>query len=112
MSTDRSMTIGALLVSAELGNGHKNARPGKALQEALHVDGRTLRQYIEDARAAGVVICNEQDGKGYFIAATMDEAERQYWQEHNRALSILRRMTPLRRMLVKAGRKVTTAKGQ
>ena len=46
-----------------------------------------------------MVICNAQDGEGYFLPRTKEDLERQYRQNQNRALAILRQQKHIRRRL-------------
>ncbi len=65
----------------------------------LGMSDRTVRQMIEELRNEGHLICNSQDGRGYFIAETDAEIARQYRQDCARAMSILRRIKPFRRAM-------------
>lgn len=87
-----------------LRKGHGNARPIKELAEGLFLNERTVRELLEDARAHGFLVCNEQDGRGYYLAETMDEVERQYRRDYRRAMSLLVRLKPMRKILRQAGR--------
>lgn len=60
---------------------------------------RAVRQRIEELRNEGHLICNLQNGKGYFIAENDEEVELQYRQDCARAMSILRRIKPFRHYL-------------
>lgn len=60
---------------------------------------RAIRAEIAGLREQGHLICNDQDGKGYYIATTVDEVRRQYQQDTNRFLSICRRMKAERQFL-------------
>ena len=86
-----------------LGRGHAQARTAKDLAAALCVNERTLRELYEDARAEGFLICNDMDGKGYYIADTVQDVRRQYTRDHNRAMALLSRLKPMRRILHEAG---------
>ena len=79
-----------LLVADTVPEGKKNAISRKELAERLGVCHRTAREWLELARADGLVIANDQDGKGYYQPVTADECSRQYAQNRNRAMSILR----------------------
>lgn len=61
--------------------------------------GRSVRKAIQTARQEGMVICNAQDGEGYFLPRTKEDLERQYRQNQNRALAILRQQKHIRRRL-------------
>lgn len=63
---------------------------------------RMVRNLIEDLRNEGHLICNLQDGRGYYIAETEDEIWAQYRQDCARAMSILRRIKPFRHALMRA----------
>lgn len=60
---------------------------------------RKLRKAIQKARQEGMVICNAQNGEGYFLPRTKEDLERQYKQNQNRALAILRQQKHIRRRL-------------
>ena len=68
---------------------------------AMHtgLSDRVVRQRIEELRNEGHLICNLQNGSGYFLADTDEEVERQYKQDCARAMSILRRIKPFRHYL-------------
>lgn len=51
---------------------------------------RDLRRAIEKARQEGMVICNAQDGNGYFLPNTYEELDAQEKRNTNRAVAILR----------------------
>ena len=87
-----------------LDRGHENAKPLKNLAEELYINERTLRELLEQARADGYLICNDMDGKGYYLADTLDDVDRQYRRDYNRAMALLVRLKPMRRMLREAGR--------
>ena len=84
--------------------GHENARTRSEIVEKSGYNDRYVREIIEAARDAGWLVCNEQDGRGYYLAWTVDEIERQFWRDQNRALSILKRQRPFRQALKAAGR--------
>lgn len=60
----------------------------KQLALKLKVADQQMRQYLELAKQL-YPICNLQDGKGYFLAKTRGDAERQLHQETSRAKKIL-----------------------
>lgn len=65
---------------------------------------RKLRKIIARLRRY-VPIINLQDGRGYYIPTDEQEkeAEKYYWQEYRRAMSILVRLKPLRTWLSTRG---------
>lgn len=87
-----------------LRKGHENARPIRELSRELTLTERVIREMLEGARAQGVLVCNEQDGKGYYLAETLDDIERQYRRDYRRAMSLLVRLKPMRKILRQAGR--------
>lgn len=89
-----------------IGKGRENAVTRKELCTCLFLSDRDCRELIERARRDGVPICNEQDGRGYYLAETTEEILRQYRSDHARAMSLLKRLTPMRRALKAAGYKL------
>ena len=61
------------------------------------VSDRTLRRAIERARQEGMIICNAQDGCGYFLPNTYEDLDRQELRNTHRALAILRQNKFIRR---------------
>ena len=102
MSTENKALMD--MAVGRLGRGHERAKPVKDLAGALHVNERTLRELLEQARADGFLICNDMDGKGYYLADTLEDVDRQYHRDYNRAMALLARLKPMRRMLREAGR--------
>lgn len=92
------------LVPRVLLYGHENARTRPEIVAASGFNDRTVREIIEAARDAGWLVCNDQDGHGYYLGWTLDEIERQFWRDQSRALSILQRQKHFRRRLKAAGR--------
>ena len=66
-----------------------------------YIPDRTMRKMIENARQEGLVICNGQDGSGYFLPTSREELKRQYNQNESRAMSIMRQQKYIRRELAK-----------
>lgn len=83
--------------------GRENAIRRDDLAYALGVSDRSLRKSIENARAAGMLINNDGDGKGYYQSDDTEDLVRQYRQDTSRALSILYRRKTIRRLLVERG---------
>lgn len=86
--------------------GRKNAITRSALAVKLGMSDRQMRKAIEDARYAGLVILNDQNGRGYWISDDILEMRRQYAQDTSRAMSILKRRKPLRDALKAAGQRI------
>lgn len=65
---------------------------------AMHTgaNDRTVRLAIEDLRSEGWLICNDQDGEGYYLALEDQEILRQYRRDCARAMSILKRLKAFR----------------
>ena len=92
-------------VVSAIPEGRENAIPRAELVAALGMNDRTVRACIEAARRDGVFIISIQErGGGYYRATEPEEIERQYHIDRARALSILARLTPMRRYLRAAGR--------
>lgn len=86
--------------------GKDNAITRQRLVELTGLPDRQIRKHIEEARAQGEIIINDGDGRGYYRSDDLDEIERQYRQDTNRAMAILIRRKFLRRRLKAAGRAV------
>jgi hypothetical protein len=86
--------------------GRENAVTRQVLCALTGLSDRKVRKLIEDARREGCIICNDQDGAGYYQTADLDEIESQYRQQRSRALSILSQQKHMRRLLKAAGREV------
>ncbi len=86
--------------------GRENAVTREMLRSLTGKSDRMIREEIEQARRRGCIICNDQSGAGYFQTDDLDEISRQYWQNKNRALSILAQQKHQRRLLKAAGREV------
>lgn len=79
--------------------GKKYAMTRPELAAKLGWSDRQLRRNIEQARQEGVVIANDQDGRGYYFPETREEKEALYRQNENRAMSILRQQKHIRAAL-------------
>ncbi len=86
--------------------GRRNAITRQALAAKLGMNDRTARKAIEEARAAGLLIMCEQNGRGYYQSDDPVEMRCQYQQDTNRAMSILKRRKPLLDALRAAGQRV------
>ena len=75
-----------------------NTRQWISMHTGIH--DRKVREIIEELRNEGHLICNLQDGNGYFLAETTEEILQQYKQDCNRAMSVLRRVKPFRHALL------------
>lgn len=96
-----SMAV-AELVSV-LGEGREKAMPRRALCRALDMSDRAVRKLITEARQAGYIIVNDQDGNGYYLAADTADMLRFVRQEDARARSIFRATAPARTALKREG---------
>ena len=82
------------MVAAVLGHLHKgkaNAVKHDVLVSLTGLKDRQLRLALEKARRDFCII-NDQDGKGYYLPESKEDAKRYYKQEYNRAMSILKRL--------------------
>jgi len=75
-----------------------NTRQWISMHTGIH--DRKVRELIEELRNEGYLICNAQNGSGYYLAETTEEILQQYRQDCNRAMSILRRIKPFRHALI------------
>lgn len=85
-------------------HGKENAVTRAQLCRMTGLPDRQNRKLIELAQRRGCIILNDQDGKGYYTTTDPDVLIRYYRQERGRALSTLRKLTPLRRRLREEGR--------
>lgn len=82
-----------------LGIGSDKARTRDQPCRLSGMSDRAVRKEIETLRNEGVIIINRQDGKGYYISEDPAEMEKQYKQNHARAMAILRQQRHLRRKI-------------
>ena len=88
----------AMILSC-LRHGRDLANSRQWLSTRTGLNDRYVRELIEELRMDGFLICNAQNGWGYYLADDMDEVLDQYKQDMARAMSILRRMKPFRQAL-------------
>ena len=86
--------------------GKKNAISRGALAASAGYSDRHVREIIAQLQQKGYMICNMSGGEGYFVAADLDEIEAYYRQEQARAVSIFKRIKPMRQVLKLNGRAV------
>ena len=84
--------------------GKENAVSKEFLAEMAEISDRTVRRAIEQARLAGYLICSDTDSKGYYISNDVDDIERQFRQDKNRANKIMQRRWAFHKILKKEGR--------
>lgn len=72
------------------------------LCEITGLSDRQVRKIIEDLRQVHVIL-NDQNGAGYYQTHNILKVLKYYRQEMARALSVLRRLKPMRRALKGAG---------
>ena len=68
------------------------------LEQTFNLSKRDIRRAIMNLKQK-YPICNFQDGKGYFMAKTKAQAQRQYRQEKSRANKIYRGLDGLMKLL-------------
>ncbi|MDL2220603.1 hypothetical protein LJC55_02945 [Eubacteriales bacterium OttesenSCG-928-N14] len=81
-----------------LGEGKENAITGQSIADIVGISLRDVRLNIEHLRKTHIII-NDQDGEGYYLSDEPLLAQRYYWQEYSRAISILSRLKPVRAFL-------------
>ena len=79
--------------------GKDKAKTREQLCELSGLCDRVVRKEIEALRDEGIIIINDQDGKGYYISEDINEMQKQYRQNQARAMSILRQQKHLRRRM-------------
>ena len=90
-----NMEIMADNLAKHLLHGHEMAKTRYQLCHELGVNDRALRKLIEVARSRGHMICNDQDGWGYYLGIEREEINRQYKREHARMVKIWNGMRPM-----------------
>jgi DNA-binding GntR family transcriptional regulator len=93
-----------------LKKGRKNAVTRSELARLAGVSDRRMRKAIEDLRNEGYLICNLQDGKGYFIAESEQDLKSQFAINNARAMSILIQQKYIRRELKKINKEAPRSK--
>lgn len=83
--------------------GRENAITRSELAARLCMTDRRVRSLIAEARARGELILNACDGQGYYISDDLSEIHGQYLVDKSRALSVLKRLKTMRRLLKDAG---------
>lgn len=86
--------------------GRANAISLNSLAAGLCMRERGVREAIETARAQGVVILNDYNGRGYYRTDDLDEISAAYWREKRRMKHMYQATLPMRRLLKEAGRDV------
>ncbi|HBS60922.1 MAG TPA: hypothetical protein DEA44_16870 [Firmicutes bacterium] len=94
---DRSVATPEMLLQY-IPTDSKNGITRQELVEITGVSDRIVRQRIEVLRRDYPII-NHQNGRGYFVSHDPAELRSYYKQERNRALSILYRLKPIRKIL-------------
>lgn len=79
--------------------GKENAVKRETLVARLGLSDRTVRLLIQGARERGEIILNDQSGAGYYTTNDVGELKRQLKTNENRAFSVLRQSTYLRRKI-------------
>lgn len=87
--------------------GRENAIRRADLVARINLPDRKVREMIETARKDGALILNDQTGAGYYISEDLGELKRQLRSNHNRAMSVLRQNTHLRRKIKELEKDVT-----
>ena len=84
--------------------GKDNARQKRELMYETDTRDRGLRRLIQKAYSFGYLIANDQDGRGYYLIDTVEEAKRYYRQERARDMAIVdQKLRPLARYIRENG---------
>lgn len=86
--------------------GKENARTREYLRSVTGLADRQLRKEIEDAVKSGEWICNDEDGKGYYIAENLSDLYRSYKLAHTKEKSLRDRWKKNRKELKRNGFRV------
>ena len=79
--------------------GRENACRGTALASVMGCSERRIRQMVEDLTVNGNVICNLQNGKGYYRPLDEEDIDAMLKLTASRAYSLLRKKYALKRAL-------------
>lgn len=90
-------------IKERIGVGKKNAVTLLRLQWETGEPEREIRREIQRLRTEGLLINNDQDGKGYYYATELEEILKQYRQDRSRFLAIATRLKTCRQVLKDAG---------
>ena len=90
-------------IMKHIGVGKENAVTLLQLQWRTGEPERAIRREIQRLRTAGLLINNDQDGKGYYYAKEPDEILKQYKQDRHRFLAIAARIKPAYKFLKEKG---------
>lgn len=77
------------IVAWAIPEGKANAVKREELPKLFGVGDRTAREWISIAKRDGLLINNDQDGRGYYQPTTPEEVMRGYRQTQNRTMSQL-----------------------
>lgn len=89
-------------VLIQVGRDKRSARTSYWISKLTGIHERAVRELIEELREEGHLICNDQDGEGYYLSDDIEDIRRQYARDRARALSILKRLRPFRRKIHEA----------
>ena len=87
-------------------HGKDHAISLNSLAAGLNMNERDVRRAIESARANGIVILNDYNGRGYYRSDDIDEIDAAYWREKRRMKHMYQATLPMRKILKAAGRAV------
>lgn len=97
--SDDQRVIDYMWLAVNIPVGRENAISREDLARKMGVGDRTMREKISEARRAGLLIMNRQDGRGYYRSNNVSELKDQLTQTHNRALTLLAQEKFLRRRI-------------
>ena len=83
--------------------GKENAVTREDLVVSTGMLDRQIRKAIQKARDDGALILNDCSGNGYYQSDDIKEIYAQYRKDRARALSVLKRLKTMRRMLKERG---------
>lgn len=93
MNTKRkSLTDMHEFLYSVIGTGRENAQSKSMLQIKTGYDERIIRKLIEELSTNGLVVCNLQDGKGYYKPDTLEDYDTVIKIESSRANALRRKV--------------------
>lgn len=99
MSNEEARAELKSMVLIQAGRDKRSARTGHWISQLTGINERAVRELIEELRGDGHLICNDQDGQGYYLSDDLEDIRRQCARDRARALSVLKRLRPFRRKI-------------
>jgi len=85
-----------------IGTGHSNAKNLTILTLRTGIHEREIRRMIQELNENEKIVCNKQDGKGYYKPNCAEDYEAFYKLTSARGLSLLRKRNAIKRAYQKS----------